>query len=404
LALLAGAALFVATGQRISLIVLPQTMFAGLDSFILLAVPLFLLAGNLMSATSLTSRLIDCAAAWMGGLRGGLAHVSVVTNLVMAGMSGSATADAAATASLMVPAMRSAGYSAAFAACLNAAAATLGPIIPPSITMLLYASLANVSVARLFLAGIIPGIVVAAFLMAYASWRGRRDGLASSRPATWGECWRSTLRAMPALVMPVVIIGGIVSGVCTPTEASAIAVFYALVVGLALREINLALLRDVLRETSVATGVVMLMIAAANVLSWLLIIDGVGARIATLFEPLRDSPFLALGLINLILLAAGTVLEPFPVLMLFVPVLLPIVKGLGIDLVHFGVVITLNTTIALITPPVGASMFLVSRIAKISIEQFSREIMPLFFVLLAALCVISLIPAISTFLPRLLMP
>lgn len=402
-ALLLGALLFVVGGPGIDPIVLPQTMFASLDSFILLAVPLFLLAGNVMSATSLTSRLTDFVCAWVGHVRGGLAQVAVVTNVVMAGMSGSATADAAATSSLLVPAMRQAGYRPAFAAALISAAATVGPIIPPSITMLVYASLASVSVAKLFLGGVLPGLTVAAFLMAYAYWHGGRHGIATPQRSGWRARGRATRRAAPALVMPVVIIGGIVSGVFTPTEASAVAAAYAIAVGmLGLRELGAETLVRVLWETAATTGVVMLVVAAAHVVSWLLIVSGATAAIGGLFEPLRGQPWLVLAAINALFLVLGFVLEPIPLMMLLVPILLPLVKSLHIDLVHFGIIVTMNTTIALFTPPIGASMFVAARVAQVSIEAFTREMLPLLAVLVAALGVVTYVPALSLWLPGLI--
>jgi tripartite ATP-independent transporter DctM subunit len=401
-ALLIGAAVFALASGGMSLVVLPQTMFAGLESFILVAVPLFMLAGNVMGETSLTLRLTNFVGAWIGHVRGGLAQVAVMTNVAMSGMSGSATADAAATASLLVPAMRQNGYRAGFAAALISAAATVGPIIPPSIIMLVYASLASVSVSQLFLAGFLPGLTVAGFLMVYAYWHARRHGVPVRLAASWRERGRVSAAAAPALVMPLVVVGGIVGGVFTPTEASAVAVAYAVILGWGMRELKFGALFRVLRETAATTGVVMLMVASANVVSWLLIVHGAGPAVLSIFEPLADRPWLVLLAINVIFLVMGIVLEPIPLLMLLAPILLPLVKSLGVDLIHFGIILTLNTTIALVTPPVGASMFVTARIAGVSIEVFAREIMPFLGVLVLALIVVTYVPAISLFLPTLM--
>lgn len=402
-ALLLGSLIFLTLERKINPIVLPQTMFAGLDSFILLAVPLFLLAGNVMSATSMTARLTDCVSAWIGHIRGGFAQVAILTNVVMAGMSGSATADAAATSSVLVPAMRRSGYGAPFSAALISAAATVGPIIPPSIIMLVYASLASVSVAELFLAGVVPGLMVSGFLMVYAHWHARRHDLASPQATSWRRRWRLSWRASPAVLMPVIVIGGIIGGVFTPTEASAVAVGYAVLVGvIGLRELDRSLCGRVLRETAATTGVVMLMVAAANSVSWILIVSGAGDAVVGAFEPLRDHTWAVLALINVVFLLLGAILEPIPLMMLLLPVLLPLVKSAGVDLVHFGVVVTLNTTIGLVTPPVGASMFVAARIAGISIERYARAILPLLAVLLLALLVVTYIPSLSLWLPELL--
>jgi tripartite ATP-independent transporter DctM subunit len=395
-ALLLGALVFILVSGNVDPVVLPQTMFAGLDSFILLSVPLFLLAGNVMSATSLTSRLTEFVASWIGHIRGGLGQVCVATNLVMAGMSGSATADTAAVSSVLVPAMRQVGYTPAFAAALNAAAGSLGPIIPPSIIMLVYASLASQSVAKLFLAGFGPGIVVAALLMAYVYWHGKRHGIANARTASWRARGVATLKALPALMMPVIILGGFIAGVFTPTEASAVAACYAILVGfVGMRELTAAKLMRVLGETAITTGAVMIVVASANVVSWLLIVNGVGAAIMSLFEPIRHLPWLVLMVINAIFLLLGLVLEPIPLMMLVVPVLLPLLRSMHVDLVQFGVIVTLSTTIALVLPPFGLSMFIAIRVAGVSVEKYAREVLPLVCALLIALLLVTQFPLLS---------
>lgn len=400
-ALLLGSLVFVLISGQVDPIVLPQTMLAGLDSFILLSVPLFLLAGNVMSATSLTSRLIDFVDSWIGHFRGGLGQVAVMTNLVMAGMSGSATADTAAISGVLVPGMRQVGYTPAFAAALNSAAGSLGPIIPPSIIMLVYASLASVSVAKLFLAGFVPGFIVAALLMAYVYWHGKRHGIASAHVASWRARAVASLKAVPALVMPLIILGGILGGVFTPTEASAVAASYAILVGfVGVRELTPSKLMRVLRDTAVTTGTVMIVVASANVLSWLLIINGVGIAISGLFTPILDMPWLVLLLINVIFLVLGLVLEPIPLMMLIVPVLLPLMRSMHVDLVQFGVIVTLSTTIALIMPPFGLSMFIAIRVAGVSVEEYAREVLPLLGVLLIALVLVTLVPSLSLGLPN----
>jgi C4-dicarboxylate transporter DctM subunit len=330
-----------------------------------------------------------------------LSNVAVMTNLVVSGISGSATVDAVTSSTLLVPGMRSAGYKPAFAAALNSAAATLGPMMPPSIIMLVYANLAYVSVARLFLAGFLPGLTIAAFLMIYARHHARQHGIQPLPSATWRQRGAATFRAIPALMMPAIIVGGILAGVFTPTEASAVAAAYAILVAMiGVRELSPAGVLRVLSETAVTTGIVMLMVAAANVVSWLLIVNGVGAAIMHLFAPLRGQPWLVLAVINLVLLALGIILEPIPLMMLIVPILLPFVRSLGIDLVHFGIIVTFNTTIALTMPPFGLLMFVSARIAGVSIEAFTREIVPLLVVLLLALAVITYVPALSLWLPR----
>jgi tripartite ATP-independent transporter DctM subunit len=402
-ALLFGALAFVTLGRRIDPIVLPQTMFSGLDSFLLLGVPLFLLSGNIMSRTSLTRRLTTFVACWVGHARGGLLQVAIVTNLFMSGISGSATVDAVTTTTLLIPGMRQAGYKPAFAAALNAAASTLGPLMPTSIILLVYASVASVSAAKLFLAGLLPALTITALLMIYAYLRSRRDGIPTPSRATWRERALATVRATPALAMPLIVIGGIVGGVFTPTEASAVAAFYAVAVGMfGLRELSPMQLLRVLSETAATCGVIMLLIASTNVISWLLIVNGVGAAIQHIFEPIRGTPWLAMLVINLTLLVLGLVLEPIPIIMLVTPLLLPIVKSMGFDPIQFGIVMTFNTTLALIHPPFGLVMFVTAKVANVSIEDFTRSILPLLGVLLIALAVISYVPRLSLFLPSLM--
>lgn len=402
-ALLLGCLVFVTAGRHIDPIVLPQTMFAGMDSFLLLAVPLFLLSGNIMSRTSLTLRLTQFVAAWVGHLRGGLSQVAVVTNLFMSGISGSATVDAVTSTTLLVPGMRQAGYKPAFAAALNSAASTLGPLMPTSIILLVYASVASVSAAKLFLAGLLPALTITAFLMAYGYRHARRAGIAVPPAATWRDRGNASLRAAPALMMPLIIVGGIVGGIFTPTEASAVAAFYAVAVGmLGMRELGPAGLMRILSETAATCGVIMLLIAATNVITWLLIVNGVGVAIVHLFEPIRQMPWLVMLVVNGILLLLGLVLEPIPMIMLVVPLLLPLIKSIGIDPVHFGIVVTFNTTIALIHPPFGLVMFVTAKIANVTVEEFTRAVIPLLAVLLLALAVITYVPSLALFLPSLI--
>jgi tripartite ATP-independent transporter DctM subunit len=402
-ALLLGCLVFVIAGRHIDPIVLPQTMFAGMDSFLLLAVPLFLLSGNIMSRTSLTLRLTQFVTAWVGHLRGGLSQVAVVTNLFMSGISGSATVDAVTSTTLLVPGMRQAGYQPAFAAALNSAASTLGPLMPTSIILLVYASVASVSAAKLFLGGLLPALTITTFLMAYGYRHARRTGIAVPAAATWRERGVSTLRAVPALMMPLIIVGGIVGGIFTPTEASAVAAFYAVALGMfGLRELGPARLMRVLSETAATCGVIMLLIAATNVMTWLLIVNGVGSAIVHLFEPIRAMPWLVMLVINVVLLLLGLVLEPIPMIMLVVPLLLPLIKSIGIDPLHFGIVVTFNTTLALIHPPFGLVMFVTAKIANVTVEDFTRAVLPLLGVLLIALGFITYVPSLSLFLPSLL--
>lgn len=390
------------TGE--SLTVLAQKMGNAPDSFTLLGLPLFLLAGSLMNQSGMTERLVRFSQAVVGHLTGGLGHVAVVSNMIMAGMSGSATADAAGTGAILIPAMRKAGFGASFSAALVASAATIGPIIPPSIPMILYGGLADVSVGRLFLGGAVPGVIMGLYLMAAVWLVARRRGYAAAPRATGRELYASTRGAGLALLMPLIILGGIFSGITTPTEAAGIAVAYAFAVGaFVYRAFTWASLRAVLLEAAVTTAVVLFLVAAAFPFAWVLTTARAGDALIAGLAAVSSSPAVVLMLINGLVLFLGCFMEAGTILIVLTPILSPGLKAIGVDPVHFGVVLTLACMIGLVTPPVGMAMYICCRIAGVSIPEFTREVGPFLLALVAVLVMITYLPALVLFLPNLVL-
>ncbi|MBA2447270.1 MAG: TRAP transporter large permease [Chloroflexi bacterium] len=373
------------------------------ESFTLLAVPLFLLAGNLLNACGMTERLVAFAVAAVGHVRGGLGHAVVVANVVMSGMSGSATADAAGIGSIMIPSLKKAGFSAASSAALTASAATIGPIIPPSVAMVLYSSLSNVSLGRLLLAGVIPGLVIGLFLMITLTLSAESGRMA--RTAFDGRhLLRAGRDAVFALIMPGIILGGMFSGVYTPTEGAAAAVAYALLIGVTVyRSLTPAAIFTALRESARMTGGVLFVVATATGVSWIMTAERVGDTMRGMFLPFQSSPELTLLIIALVTLLLGTAMEETTMLVLMTPVLAPVVAQAGIDPVHFGLVFVLATMIGLITPPVGITMFITCQIAGITVNQFTRAVWRPFLALVLSVIVAAVWKDMVLFLPNLVL-
>ena len=389
---------------NIPLEVTAQRFVTGVDSFPLLAVPFFILAGALMNTGGVTERLVRLANALVGRLTGGLGHVVVVTNMIMAGMSGSAVADAAGTGAVLIPSMIRSGYGAAFSAAVTASASTIGPIIPPSIPFVVFGILASVSIGRLFLGGAIPGILMGLYLMVVVFLVSKKRGYGRGEKISGTGLWAAFTSALPALLLPVIILGGIVGGAVTPTEAAVLAVLYALFLGVFVyRELTLSSMAQVFCEAALTTGVIMFIVAGASLLAWMMTREQVGPTLVGAVTSITRNPHLVLLLLNVILLILGCFLETLSLMILLVPVLMPLINALGIDPVHFGVVFTLNLMIGLITPPVGMSMFIACSIARIRLADFAREI-PLFVVaLVVVLLLITYYPLLVLFLPNLLM-
>jgi len=403
---LASLAFIALSGGALSLQVLPQKLASGADSFPLLAVPFFILAGSLMNTGGITRRLVNLGQALVGHIRGGLAHVVVVTNMLMAGISGSASADSAALTSVFVPAMAQAGYPRPFGAALSACSGAIGPIIPPSIFMVIFGALGNVSVGKLFLGGAVPGVGMGLILMAYSYAVARRRGYGAFKEHITARDFLRRLRAAAfPLTIPLIIIGGIVGGVVTPTEAGVLAVATILVVGtLVTRRLSVAATISALRSTAYTLGAVMFIVGAANIFAWILGIERLGEHLSGFLLSITSKPLVMLLLINLILLVLGCLLDALALLIVLTPILVPVVVSLGIDPVHFGVVMVLNLTIGLLTPPFGVVMFIASAIAKVTIPEFVKEGWPMILSLVVVLFLCILFPGLVLTVPRLLMP
>jgi tripartite ATP-independent transporter DctM subunit len=392
-------------GPKIPLQAVIQRMIGGIDTFPLLAIPFFILAGNLMNTGGVTARLVAFSKALVGHIRGGLAHVVVVTNMIMAGMSGSGIADAAGSGAVLIPAMERARYGVPFAAAIVAAAGTIGPIIPPSIPFVIFGSLANTSIGRLLLAGAVPGVLMGLMLMAYICVVARRREYPAELRASRRELARATLQAIPPMGMPVIILGGIILGVMTPTEAAAAGATYAFVLGFFVYgELRLRDLPKILTESVMGTAAVAIIISAAQPMSWILTYEGAPMKVLAIFRDAQLSPAMLLLIFNVILLILGCFMEGLAVMVMAVPVLMPLIQAAGIDPVHFGVVFVLNAMIGTITPPVGTIMYVVCALSKISIGQFSREAWPLIVTLILCLGIVTYVPILSTWLPDLVMP
>jgi len=378
-----------------------QTTFGGLATFPLLAVPLFMLAGNLMNAGGITPVLVNFARTLLGHIRGGLGHATIFACAIFAAISGAAVATAVAIGVFMIPAMKKAGYDEDVAAALTSTASCMGPIIPPSIPFIIYGVTANVSIGALFLGGVFPGILLGLALMIYMSWVATNRNYPRDPRMPIKKILVAAWKALPAIFMPVLIMGGILSGMFTPTEAAGVAVVYAAVVGgFFYRQLTLKSLPDILLKAGLESGMVMMLIALSEPFAWIVAVDQIPQLVIEWLSNLTTSPFLILLLINLFLLILGIPLETAPALVIVTPVLAPIAASLGIDPVHIGVVICLNLVLGLITPPVGAVLFAVCGITTISMDRLAKAIWKPFIVALVVLALVTYLPWLSTFLPK----
>jgi tripartite ATP-independent transporter DctM subunit len=382
-------------------IVISRT-FSGMDSFPLLAVPLFIIAGDLMLASGFTQRLVRLASALIGHISGGLGHVNIVTNAGMAGISGSSIADASTIGATMIPAMKEAGYPPAYSVALTAAAAVLGSVIPPSIAMIIYAYVMNVSVGALFMAGIVPGLLLMAALMATAYIISRRNGYTErARRASLMEILVALKQAVPALMLPVIILGGIMSGVFTPTEAGAVAALYAFIFLLIYRgPRTLRQMPRILINAAVLSSVVYWLLATSNILGWVLAAENVPGQVLALVNEFGASPLMFLLVVNLLLLVVGMFTEPPTAIVLLAPILHPVAVSLGVDPLHFALIFVLNCVIGLATPPVGSTLFIAASIGRQPILAVSKAIMPFLTAEIVILFMVTYLPILAIGLPR----
>ena len=374
------------------------------NSAILLAVPLFIVAANIMNAGSITDRLLNFCVAVVGRFKGGMGHVNVAASLIFSGMSGSAVADAAGIGKIIISMMtRNGRYTRGYAAAITAASATIGPIIPPSIPMVLYALVSKASIGALFLAGILPGLLMGAVLMGMNAWLAHRRGFVVEDPVPLRDLPGKTARAFPALLMPVILLYGIYGGVTTPTEAAAVAAFYALLLAaLFYRAIGLRTLYRVFVESARASAAVGLVIGGAFILNYIVITEQIPQAISAMLEGAEISPLMFLLLVNVLILLLGCVLDASTIILVIVPLFIPTCEALGIDLVHFGVLVVVNSMIGLITPPYGILLFVINAVTDIPLAEIIREIWAFLAVLVVALLVMMLLPELVLWLPRLL--
>ena len=385
----------------INFMIVPQQLFGAVDSLLLLAIPFFLLAGDLMTAGGLTSRLLRLTNALLGRFRGGLAMSNVASAVFMSGISGSAVADTSALGRVLIPAMIKEGYHPGFAAALTAAANVVGPIIPPSIAFVIIGVLTNLSISKLFLAGVLPGIVYGLTMLVLARQISVKRGYPIHGKPAPGEFRRALVGAFWALMMPVMIIAGIRSGVFNVTECSAVAVLYALIVGgLIYRELSWAALIDAMRRSARTTAVIMLVIAGAQAVSWLLAYQNIPQQLADAMLATSRNPWVFLLLVNLLLLFIGTFMENGPAMVMLVPVLFPIAAKLGIDPYHFSMIVSINLIIGLITPPVAICLSLGALIAKCKPAEATREVWPFFGGAVFVLMLVTFVPGLSLWLPQ----
>jgi C4-dicarboxylate transporter DctM subunit len=402
-AMIAGSILFLLLDGQDMATAAEQILNGLYTSYILLAVPLFIFAAELMNVGSMTERLLGFCNALVGRVRGGLAQVNVVQSIIFAGMSGSAIADAAGTGRMMQAMMTKDGrYPPSFAAALTAASSVIGPIIPPSIPMVLYALVSDASIGYLFLGGIIPGLLMGLAQMGIVAIEARRKNFPVETQVPLREIPGITIRAFPALMMPVVLLGGIYSGVMTPTEAAAVAAAYAFLISVFFyRSLSPSQIYASLALSARSTASIGMLIAGALVFNYVVTIENVPRTVSLLIGQFEMSPLVFLIIVNLILLVLGCVLEGTTILLVIVPVLIPTAQALGIDMVHFGVVVVVNIMLGLITPPYGLLLFIMTNIAGVPLRDLVRDVMPFLFAMIAALALITFVPELVLFLPRL---
>ena len=383
--------------------IMAQTMVAGVDIVTLVAIPFFMLAGELMNESGITERLVRFAQYFVGRTQGGLAYVAVIVNVIMAGVSGSAVADASAVSSVLLPAMARDGYDRRFAAAINAAAATIGPIIPPSIPMVFIAVISDLSVGRLFLGGVVPGLLMGAFLAVTIYLHSLRHALPMTEVrGGLRELVRLIGQAFLALMAPVIILAGVIFGVVTIVEVAFLAVFYVLAVGmLAFRTIHLHALPRIFSQAAATSVTIMAIFASVGAFSWIIANEQLGPQVARWIQSFGLGWAGFLLVVNLFFLFLGCIMDAVPAMLIFFPVLLPVAKDLGVDPIHFGVVVVLNLMIGLLTPPVGALLFLEAKIADIPFDALVRAVGPSLIALLVVLALITYIPSLVTFVPNL---
>ncbi|GIP34326.1 membrane protein [Paenibacillus sp. J2TS4] len=395
--------LFLLNTGEVPVEMIGQKMFVGIDSFPLLAIPLFVLAGELMNTGSIAGQIVNFTRAIVGRIRGGLAMVGIGTGVFFSGISGSASADTAAVGATLIPAMKKEGYPADFSAGVVAAAGSIGPIIPPSIPLIIYGVIAEVSIGKLFVGGYIPGLMMSLAFILTVFIIAKRKMFPISDKITFKQFLKITLKASPTLMLPVIIMGGIVTGIFTATEAAAVAAGYAFLLSVfVFREIKIKDLMNVFGRAALTAAVVMIIMATANLLSWTLTTQQIPQQVSATILSVSDNPFIILLLINLVVLLAGMFLDAVSILIILTPIFFPTILELGVDPILFGVMVTVNLSIGVLTPPVGLNLFVASSIAKVDVLQVFRASIPFILCIIITILLMMIFPPVVTFLPSLM--
>lgn len=394
---------FLTTGNTILLDSTPQRLYSGMENYGLLAIPLFMLTGELMNSGGITNRLVSFTRVLVGHVRGGLAYVTVIANMFLASILGSANAQAAMMSKVMVPEMEKEGYTREFSSALTLASSIVAPIIPPSMIFIIYGTLSGTSIGAMFMAGIIPGIIFGIGFISLIAYLGYKNNFPKSERSNFQQILKSFIRVLPALLVPVIITVGILSGVFTATESAGIASVIAFIVGVFFyKELKLKSLPTILINTVTGTATVTFLIAMANIFGWMIAFEQIPQMIANSMLSISDNPFVFLLLVNLFLLLIGTLIDGIAALIILVPVLMPLVTAFHIDPIHFGVIICINLTIGLLTPPVGTGLFIVSSIAEVKFERLVKAILPMLALGIVILFIITYWDQTTLFIPRLL--
>lgn len=392
-----------AAGYGDSLYIMPQQVLEGVENPSLLAIPFFILAGNLMNAVGMTDKIFNFATTLVGHFRAGLAQVNVLASMIFAGISGAAVADIAGLGTVMVKAMRERGYSAEYAAALTVVTAIIAPIIPPSIPLVIYAFLSNTSVGRLFLGGVVPGVLIGISLMIFNRIVATRRNFPTEPRATLRQVLRSAVDGFAALTAPAIIMGAIITGYTTATESGVLACAYLLLLGVVYRTLDWQRLWDAVSETMMITSVIMIIVGYSAVVGWLLAIEAVPQQIAEIILLTTENKEVFLALLIVFLLLVGCFVEGVPAMLILVPMLLPIIDKFGIDRVHFGLIITFGLLIGIATPPMGIGIYIMVEISKVSFERITIQILPMLIPLIIVLILITYVPELVLWLPNLVM-
>ena len=382
---------------------LAQRVFAGMDMYVLLAIPLFILAGQIMGGAGLTDSIVRFSDALLGRLRGGLAYVNVMASVFFGGISGAPIADVASVGSILIPAMEKQGYDLEFSAAITASSAIIGAMIPPSILMIIYASVMNMSVAAMFAGGIIPGLLVAAILMALCAYYSKKRNYPKREyKISLMDFLVITKTAIIPLTMPIIIIGGILTGVFDPTEAAGVAAAYGFLAGLVMRTLTLKKIRIILENTVLTSSVILFLIATAKTLSWLLTMEMIPQNIAAAFTSMTSNPYVYLILVNILLFIVGMVMDPGVAIIILGPVLGPTAVELGIHPLHFALILTINLIVGLVTPPLGFVLYTTCSVADISLEKLTKRLLPFVVVEVGFVFLVTYVPSLSLFVPKIL--